>query len=502
MNIAMLLQMAAEAAPERRALTFGHEHFTFAELFRAARVAANIIRASGCRYVTVMDVSSPAVPIALMGAAIAGVPYVPLNYRLMPDQLNALLARIEPALIIIDGSRDAPPVKFGSAAVMTRAGFLRRVLAEDPGDSAWSDDPSGVAVQLFTSGTSGPPKAAILRHENLVSYILGSVEFLSADESDAALVSVPPYHIAGISAVLSGLYAGRRIIQLPEFGAALWLDQCRREQVTNAFVVPTMLSRIVDHLDSVGSDPEVPTLRAIAYGGGRMPAAIIERALALFPQVDFTNAYGLTETSSTIALLGPEDHRAAFTSSDLAVRRRLGSVGKPLPTVEIEIRDELGRVAAADQPGEIFVRGPQVSGEYLERSARDGDGWFPTRDAGYMDAAGYLYLTGRADDIIIRGGENISPAEIEDALRAHPAVADAAALGIPSVEWGETVAAVVVLHPDRDVVPTELQHLVKSKLRSTRVPEQILFRDELPYNEMGKLLRRELKPLFAGNGGG
>lgn len=497
MNIAMLLQMAAEAVPDRRALTFAHEHLTFGELFRAACVAADIIRASDCRHVSVLDVSSPAVPIALMGAALAGVPYVPLNYRFTAAQLDALLARIEPALIVIDGTREAPPVKFGSATVLTRSEFLRRTHAGRAEAASWPDDPSGIAVQLFTSGTSGPPKAAILRHENLVSYILGSVEFLSADAADAALVSVPPYHIAGISAILSGLYAGRRIVQLPEFGAALWLDQCRRERITSAFVVPTMLARIVDHLDSVGSGSDVPTLRAIAYGGGRMPAAVIERALALFPNVDFTNAYGLTETSSTIALLGPEDHKTAFTSEDLALRRRLGSVGKPLPTVEIEIRDELGRVVAADQPGEIFVRGAQVSGEYLERSARDGDGWFPTRDAGYMDAAGYLYLSGRADDIIIRGAENISPAEIEDVLRAHPAVADAAALGIPSVEWGETVAAVVVIRPDCEVAPADLQYLVKSKLRSSRVPERIIYREELPYNEMGKLLRRELKSLFA-----
>lgn len=143
------------------------------------------------------------------------------------------------------------------------------------------------------------------------------------------------------------------------------------------------------------------------------------------------------------------------------------------------------------------MRGPQVSGEYLERSARDNEGWFPTRDAGYMDAAGYLYLSGRADDIIIRGAENISPAEIEDVLRAHPAVADAAALGIPSIEWGETVAVVVVLRDEREVAPADLQHLVKSKLRSSRVPERILFREALPYNEMGKLLRRELKSLFS-----
>jgi acyl-CoA synthetase (AMP-forming)/AMP-acid ligase II len=432
-----------------------------------------------------------------MGAAMAGVPYVPLNYRLTPAQLEPLLERIQPALVVIDGAREAPPLKFGMATVLTRSEFMRRIHAAPDAQASWPDDPDRIAVQLFTSGTTGQPKAAILRHEHLVSYIIGTVEFMSADEQDAALVTVPPYHIAGISAVLSGIYACRRIVQLPEFGAALWLDQCRREGATNAFLVPTMLARIVDHLDSIGAAPEFPALRAVAYGGGRMPAQVIERALALFPHVAFTNAYGLTETSSTIAILGPEDHRAAFANADPLLRQRLGSVGRPLPTVEIEIRDEGGRVLGPYEAGEIYVRGPQVSGEYLERNGRDADGWFPTRDAGHVDADGYLFLSGRADDVIIRGAENISPAEIEDVLRAHPAVADAAVLGIPSVEWGEAVGAVVVLHPDHEVSSSDLQYHIKSRLRSSRVPERIVYQGELPYNELGKLLRRELKPLFA-----
>lgn len=497
MNIAMLLQMAADACPDRRALTSAHEHLTYAELYAASCAAAELIRASGCRHVSVLDVSSLAVPIALMGAAMAGVPYVPLNYRLTPAQLDPLLERIEPALVVIDGAREAPPLKFGMATVLTRAEFLRRTRGVPAAQGGWPDDPRGIAVQLFTSGTTGEPKAAILRHEHLVSYIIGSVEFMSAEEEDAALVTVPPYHIAGISAVLSGIYACRRIVQLPEFGAALWLDQCRREAASNAFLVPTMLARLVDHLDSIATSPEVPALRAIAYGGGRMPAQVIERALALFPAVAFTNAYGLTETSSTIAVLGPEDHRAAFESADPLVRQRLESVGRSLPAVEIEVRDDDGRVLGAYEPGEIYVRGSQVSGEYLGRDGRDADGWFPTRDAGHVDADGYLFLSGRADDVIVRGAENISPAEIEDALRAHPSVADAAVLGVASVEWGETVGAVVVLKPDHEVTSSELQHHVKSRLRSSRVPERIIYQQELPYNEMGKLLRRQLKPLFA-----
>ena len=171
-------------------------------------------------------------------------------------------------------------------------------------------------------------------------------------------------------------------------------------------------------------------------------------------------------------------------------------MGQPIPTVEVEIRDEGGTVLGPNQAGEIFVRGPQVSGEYLERNALTDDGWFPTRDAGHLDEHGYLYLSGRADDVIVRGGENISPSEIEDVLMTHAAIADAAAVAIPSTEWGETVGAAVVLKANQSVEADELRALVRKELRSSRVPEVILFEEELPYNETGKLLRRVLKERF------
>ena len=320
MNIAMLLQMAADACPDRRALTSGHDHLTYRALFDAACAAAGLIRASGCRYVSVLDTSSPAVPIALMGAAMAGVAYVPLNYRLTREQLDALMARITPVYLVVGETHQ------DIYAGISRRSFLDATLAAAPSEARWEEDASAVAVQLFTSGTTGQPKAALLRHEHLVSYILGTVDFMSAEEDEATLVSVPPYHIAGISAVLSSLYACRRVVQLPDFGAALWLELAEHEGVTNAFVVPTMLSRIVDHLDTIAQKPHLGALRAIAYGGGKMPVQLIERALELFPDVAFTNAYGLTETSSTIALLDPNDHREAFGSqrSERAPAARLG----------------------------------------------------------------------------------------------------------------------------------------------------------------------------------
>ncbi|MCY3641612.1 MAG: long-chain fatty acid--CoA ligase [Gammaproteobacteria bacterium] len=497
MNTAMLLQMAAEAGVGRFALTSAGRHYTAAELLAAAGGAAERIRASGCQFVSLLDVSSAATPVALFGAAMAGVPYAPLNYRLPAEQIRALIARLDSLCLIADeDSCAAHRGDPGIGEALTSAQFLEEALAHQAPEPVWPDDP-GIAVQLFTSGTTGPPKAAILRHEHLMSYILGSVEFMSAADDEATLVSVPPYHIAGISALLSSIYAARRIVQLADFSASAWLDLVEGEAVTSAFVVPTMLARIVEELEAGSGSRDLRTLRAIAYGGGHMPVSIIERALDLFPAVDFTNAYGLTETSSTITLLGPEDHRQAVASDDAQTRRRLGSVGQALPSVEIEIRDPGGEALAPGQRGEIYVRGPQVSGEYRERSAVDSDGWFPTRDTGHLDADGYLHLGGRADDVIVRGGENISPAEIEAVLLTHPAVVDAAAVAVASEQWGEAVGVAVVLKSGASASVDALQDLVRSQLRSSRVPEAVRFVDELPYNETGKLLRRNIKRWFA-----
>ena len=494
MNIALILQMAADTAPERIALVCDGKRWSYSELYGAAKGAAELFLAHDCRHVALLDESSEAAPIALFGASIAGIPYVPLNYRLADTDLGALLDRIAPAYVIGDAER-AKRLSKGHTC-NPRNTFVSSALAS--GETACGDEHEGegIAAQIFTSGTTAAPKAALLRHTNLMGYILGTVEFMSADEDAAQMVCVPPYHIAGISTLLSNMYAMRRIVMLPAFEPDTWLKLASDEGVTNAFVVPTMLARIIERMDQ-GVSADLSRLQAIAYGGGRMPPELIERALALFPSTHFTNAYGLTETSSTVALLGPEDHRTAFNADDPKMRARLGSVGKPLPTIELEIRDEDGRVLPAGEPGEIYVRGEQVSGEYREKSALDAKGWFPTRDTGYLDDEGYLFLSGRADDVIVRGGENISPGEIEDVLATHPAVADSAAVGVPSIEWGEAVGVAIAVRADHaQPDEAELKKLIKDRLRSSRVPEKIIYVDELPYNEMGKLLRREVRRLL------
>ncbi|WP_395394549.1 class I adenylate-forming enzyme family protein [Novosphingobium sp. BL-8A] len=498
MNIALLLEMAVEAAPDRVALVCDGRRWTYGDLLDAARGAFELIRQSEVEYVALLDESSEAAVIAVFGAALAGVPYCPLNYRLPDADLAALLGRVAPALVIGDEERIVRLAGDQGHTVFSREEFVLKAQETVPADDAREYDPGeGVAIQLFTSGTTAAPKAAILRHSNLLGYILGTVEFGSADEADAALVVVPPYHIAGISALLSSIYSLRKIVMLPNFSPEGWLALVASETVTNAFVVPTMLARIIDAMEK-GASGEVSSLRAVAYGGGKMPIEVIQKALERFPTAGFTNAYGLTETSSTIALLGPDDHREALASSDPKVRARLTSLGKPIPTVEIEIRGENGEVLGVGEPGEIYVRGEQVSGEYKEKSALDAEGWFPTRDAGFMDEDGYLFLSGRADDVIVRGGENMSPGEIEDVLLTHPAIADACACAIPSVEWGETVGVAIVTREGHDLpCETELKDLVRARLRSSRVPEKVVFVAELPYNEMGKLLRRKVKEVLA-----
>lgn len=490
MHTALLLEMAADAAPERTILGELSGGVSLTELQARAKAGAAWLGKQSGETVVFLGLNSPYLPVAVFASALAGKPFAPINYRLADDELRKLVARTAPSIAIVDEDM-LPRVRSVDGVQFVSAGEFRRICD----DAALRDeelpfvDPD-IGVLLFTSGTTGEPKAAVLRHRNLTSYVISTVEFLASDEEEASLVSVPPYHIAGVSAILTGIYSGRRIVHMPAFTPEAWVDLAAGEKITHAMVVPTMLGRILDVVEARGE--KLPHLKALSYGGGRMPQVTIERALKLLPHVDYVNAYGLTETSSTIAVLGPEDHREAIASTDPNVRRRLGSVGKPLPVLELEIRGGNGEVLGPNQSGEIYVRGEQVSGEYLSKKVIQDDGWFPTNDGGWMDDAGYLYVEGRLDDVIVRGGENMSPGEIEDVLRGHPNVADVAVLGLPDNEWGEKVAAVVVT---KDAQPSadDLAAWVKERLRSSKTPEVWEFREALPYNDTGKLLRRVLK---------
>ncbi len=487
MHVGMIVEMASDSLADRVAIGSLDGGVSYAEIAHRARRAGTWLAAKPCAHVVLVDENSLAVPVALFGAAIAGKPFVPVNYRLSDDRLRAIISRVTPC-VLIGGAGVAERVAgIDGVELVDREAFLAVSTDDSIGETdGWGCDPDATAVLLFTSGTTGDPKAAVLRHRNLAAYLVTSLEFGAAGEDEATIVSVPPYHIASVSSVLSTTYTGRRVVQLESFDPKRWVDSVREENVTHAMVVPTMLNRILDVIDAAkGGDAEgLPSLRNLAYGGGPMPAQVVERAMTLLPAVDLVNAYGLTETSSTISVLGPDDHRLAFYSDEPEWRARLGSVGQPLPGVEVEIRD-----------GIIWVRGDQVSGEYEGVGSTMDDGWFNTRDAGYVDDEGYLFVQGRVDDVIVRGGENLSPGEIETVLMEHPAVEAAAVVGIPDVEWGERVVAAVV--SCADCTEDELRDHVRAALRSAGTPDRIKFVEELPFNETGKLLRRVLREELA-----
>ena len=490
MNTGMLIEMAADGMGNRVALGSRPGGLTYAGLLDQARRVASVVAEAGAGRLVSVAQNSAVLPALLFGSGLAGVPFVPVNYRLADEQLRAILARTAPAVAIVDDDAVGRVSGVDGLTVLSPSALEARLGAAAPAAAGFVD-PDEIAVLLYTSGTTGEPKAAVLRHKHLASYVISTVEFMGAGDDHAALVSVPPYHVAGMATILTSVYGGRRLVYLPQFDPQRWVDVARDEGITHAMVVPTMLGRILDVVEARGE--KLPSLLHLAYGGGRMPTPVLERALELLPAVGFVNAYGLTETASTIATLNPDDHRAAFESDDPAVRARLGSVGRPLPTLELEIRNPAGHPLPAGERGEIFVRGEQVSGEYLGRSALTADGWFPTNDGGWLDEGGFLFVEGRLDDVIVRGAENLSPGEIEDTLVTHPAVAEAGVVGIPDDEWGETVAAAVVLQPGGEATVEELQDWVRARLRSSRTPTVIQFRPELPYNETGKLLRRVLR---------
>jgi acyl-CoA synthetase (AMP-forming)/AMP-acid ligase II len=514
MNTASFLAIPAGIAPEQEALVFAGERLTYAALLGRVRRCAGALAGLGVGRgtpVAALHTNSHRYVEAYFATAMRGGVFVPLNYRAKLPELEYMLATAG-ARVLLVGERYAEH----AAALRARVPGLERVIGFDfagEGVPAYEallaaapeqEEEAEVAdedttILMYTSGTTSMPKGVMLSFGDFTAYVTANVELADGTPRGAALLCAPLYHIAGATNMMTTLWTGRRLVVQAQFEPRAWLDLVERERITHAFVVPTMLKQLLDQPDLERRD--LSSLEVLSYGGAPMPLAVIRRAIERLPRtVGFVNAFGQTETTSTLTVLGPEDHRLEGPPEEVERRlRRLASIGRPLPDVEVRVVDEGGRPVGPDVVGEIQVRTPRVMKGYAgaNGSPLTPDGWLPTRDMGWTDADGYLYVAGRKDDMIIRGGENIAPAEVESVLIAHPAVEEAAVVGVPDVEWGQKVAAFVVLRPGAQATAEEIAEFCRQRLASFKKPEIVHFLPELPKNPLGKVLRRELRTALA-----
>jgi acyl-CoA synthetase (AMP-forming)/AMP-acid ligase II len=518
MNPAEFLTISSAVVPDRDALVSGdgETRVSYAQMASDVNRLTNALQSMGVGIgdrVAVMATNSPEYVEIYYACAKLGACFVPVNFRAKQEELSYMLNASE-AAVLFTGKRYLDLIK----SLRTEVPGLREVITLDEAsaglrsfadlitggseDEVFVDvDESEPTVLIFTSGTTAMPKGVELTYLNLSLYVVNTMS--PADpttEQEKTLLSVTIAHVAGVTAILSSIWGGRTLVILPQFDPELWLEAVQREHVTHAFVVPTMLKRLMDY--EYFDRHDISSLKLITYGAAPMPYEVVCRAIEVFT-CDLMNAYGQTESTSSLTYLGPDDHRLNGSDEENARKlHRLRSVGRPMDDVDVAILDPKGNRQPSGQEGEICVMSARVMKEYLNAdeatAAAVVDGWLHTGDIGFLDEDGYLFITGRVKDLIIRGGENIAAGEIEAVLDEHPLVEESAIIGVPDPEWGETVKAIVVLDPaarerNADEVRGELREHCRTHLASYKAPAYFAFVDELPRNPMGKVLKTDLR---------
>jgi long-chain acyl-CoA synthetase len=493
-------------------LTLGDRTMTWAELDARANRVAHGLAAAGVGAqdrIAFIDKNGLEYFDVLFGGAKLNAVNVAVNWRLAPGEMRYIvndaqakvlfvgreflshLAEIEGALetvkkIVVLGS-DTRHDAYDA--------WLARQAADDPGIPAAADD---VAMQLYTSGTTGLPKGAMLTNDNLGALVPFVAPQWGFDATSVNVVAMPLFHIGGSGWALCGMWNGAHSIVFREFVPADILAAIPKHRITNALFVPAML-QFMSAIPGA-ADHDYSTLRSIVYGASPITDEVLVRAMKTF-RCDFIQVYGLTETTGAITELPPADHDPGGPRAHL-----LRSAGKPFPGIEIRIVDPAtGQDAPGGSVGELWTRSVQNMKGYWgkpDETARTmlPDGWLRTGDAGYVDAEGYIYLTDRVKDMIITGGENVYPAEIENVLMSHPAIADVAVIGVPDERWGEAVKAIVVLRRGTAPEPGEIVTFARKHLAHFKCPSSVDFAETLPRNPSGKLLKRELRePYWKGH---
>ncbi len=477
MNVGHATDVAWASVPDRVALVVDGREYTYRDLEATIRQVCSALADAGVGpgdRVALVNLGSALSVATIYAAARLGAATAQMNAYLTPGELGQL-AELVGARVGVAGAQFAEGLRSVIAGpVLTEEEVAAADGANGVGAAAVGDA-EDTALVLFTSGTTGLPKPISISHSVVSDRLAYYSKPIDPDGPQIVdMMSAPIFHIAGTLGLFISLHQGKQLVLMPKFDAGLWLALVERHRVTQTFVVPTMLRRILDHPNF--STTDLGSLRSLSYGAAAAPVDLIRRAVAALPDVDFSNTFGQTETLGAYAALTPEDHRQGD---------RLNSVGRPLAGVDVKIVDPVsGEPVAPGSIGELVVRAHQNT------TAE----WLHTGDTGWQDADGYLYPSGRLSDTINRGGEKFGPVEVEEVLRTHPSVLDVGVVGLPDVELGERVGAVVVVA--EPVSAETLAGYCAEQLATFKVPEYLEFADELPISVLGKLNRPALRDLL------
>ena len=511
MNTTEFLTVTSAIVPDRLAMIFEDKRYTFEELQnrvnRLANALADLGVESGDRVAMLQVNCNEHIEVYFAVAKLDAI-YVPLNFRARVDEVTYMINDSEPK-VLIAGQRYFDLVKECAQELTT----VEHIITLEEPVEGWhyydgmlesaSDeerfplgDDDDLTMIMFTAGTTGSPKGVMLSHDSFSSYILNNVSPVDMEEEERNILTVPLYHIAGVQAVMAAIYGGRTVIIQRQFEPKGWMELVENERANRAMMVPTMLKMLLDHPEFHQHD--LSSIDVITYGAASMPLEVIKRAIRELPGVHFINAFGQTETAATITMLPPDAHILEGTEEEIEIKmRRLSSIGKPLEDVEVHIVDEDGNAVSEGEVGEIVARGARLMKGYWHQESATAEtirnGWLFTGDLGYMDDEGYIFLAGRAKDFIKRGGEMIAPEEVEQVLQSHPAIDEAAIIGVEDMDWGERVRAIVVLKKGQTAEEDEIIEFCRQRLSSYKKPESVVFCDELPRNPLGKVLKRVLK---------
>lgn len=498
-----ILRINGHEYADRVAISYEGVDISYAQLLTRSLKVANALRSAGLGAgdrIAILAKNDAGFFEILFGAAIVGVVLVPINWRLSPREIAYLLSDSE-ARILFVGNEHYDLARDAAAPIADAPHIIELDASGAAGFAAWRDladgvddfasvDPRAVALQLYTSGTTGRPKGALLSHHGLNSVRVSQPReagWSQWTQDDSCLISMPLFHVGGIGTALASIYHGARMVIVRDFAPETLFDYIEREGISKLFLVPAAMRFVLDHPRARTTD--YSRIHYILYGSSPITADLLREAIDVFG-CGFVQVYGMTETSGTIVVLPPEDHQPTQTE-------RMRSAGKPLAGVELAILGPDDAHLPAGQIGEIAIRSqanmtgywklPQATAECLMP-----DGFLRSGDAGYLDADGYLFVCDRVKNMIISGGENVYAAEVEAALCEHPAVAEAAVVGVPDDRWGEAVKAfVVAASPGVDA--EELRHFARERLAAYKVPKTIAFVTSLPKNSGGKVLHRALR---------